>query len=237
MLELFIALFGGLYLLGKYSSEKAAIYNNSKEHAIQKVREDALVNEVFEIELAKKIANVQYQAEIKSILKDDLQYIYGDCWPDLFDGYWNQPNIYHHPCSTCENVILTLMLSKSGLIPRYCRIPGTGISNFSSANAYECLKILHCVETNIKKKTNYTDMQLLFIPRVIYQTPPKKYDLGTPDFAHPCSGKFQWYFGNLLIKPRYFLDIRSEKLVDACKKASAGDRSLKSTPYNDTLFL
>lgn len=237
MFELFIALFGGIYLLGKYSHEKISNKKWDTARDIARCTKETMVNKKFEEELGKKIANPQHRTEIENLIKKDLQYVYGDKWRELFAGTWRQPNLYTLPLSKPENIVLMLMLSKSGLVPCYYRFDGIKISNFCSANAYECLKILHCVEENIKRKRALPNARLVFLPEVTYKVPRKKGDLGTPDYTHPCSGKFCWNFESDFVNPRYSADIRSEMLINSCKEASTGERSLASNPYKDTLIL
>ncbi len=237
MFSIFAALFGGLYLAGRYVCEKATGAQYDAERRAGETREALVVNREFEEELAKKIANPRYRDEIEKLIKADLEYVYGDAWSALFAGTWCEPRVYAVPFSTKENIVLTLMLSKSGLIPSRYQSGGIEISNFAIANAYECLKILHCVENNVKAKKRWSDVAMIFLPYISYEVPHKKGDPGRPNYTCPCSGKFFWNFNAAVVRSRYAVDLRNGMLVNACKEQSIGERSLASRPYKDTLTL
>ena len=236
MFEIFIALFGGLYLLGRTTSEKvtSSLYDHQSNTA--RAQKEELFNESFEEELAQTIANPQKRQNIEALIQEDLQYIYGDAWKTLFSGVWLQPSLYNHPFSSRENIVLTLLLSKSGFVSQRFSLNLT-ISNFKYANAYECLRILHCIDHNIRSKRKGFNDKLVFLPYIKYKSPPQKNYLGTPDYAHPCSGKFCWSFEFGAIHARYSTDIHNTVLVNACKEASIGERSPASRPYKDKLLL
>ena len=237
MFSLFIALFGCLYLAGRCAYEKSVSNKFDSDFKTGQFHKAIIVNRKFEDELVKKIANSRYREEIEDLIREDLQYIYGDAWKDLYAGNWYEPKAYTTALNTRENIVLMLMLSKSGLVPSCYQFSGIEISNFGIANTYECLKILQCVEKNIKAKKDYLDARMIFLPQVTYALPHRRGDVGTPNYTYPSSGKFYWNFEPIYAKSRYAVDIRNSVLVKACKEASIGERSLASNPYKDKLTL
>ena len=235
MFSLFVALFGGLYLAGRCAHEKSVSNKFDSDFKTGQIHKAIIVNRKFEDELVKKIANSRYREEIKDLIREDLQYIYGDVWKDLYAGDWDEPKAYTTALNTRENIVLMLMLSKSGLVPSCYQFGGIEISNFGIANMYECLKILQCVEKNIKAKKDYIDARMIFLPQVTHASPPKKGDVGIPNYTYPSSGKFYWNFEPIYARSRFAVDVRNSVLVNACKEASIGERSLASNPYKDKL--
>lgn len=235
MFSLFVALFGGLYLAGRCAHEKSVSNKFDSDFKTGQIHKAIIVNRKFEDELVKKIANSRYREEIEDLISEDLQYIYGDSWKELYAGEWYEPKAYTTALNTRENIILMLMLSKSGLVPSCYQFSGIEISNFGIANMYECLKILQCVEKNIKVKKDYIDARMIFLPQVTYASPPRKGDVGTPNYTYPSSGKFYWSFEPIYARSRFAVNIRNSVLVNACKEASIGVRSLASNPYKDKL--
>lgn len=237
MIDIFIALFGGMYLLGRCACEKISSQKHDRDYTTGMINKATLVNRKFEDELTKKIGDPQYREEIENLIMDDLQYIYGDAWKELFADKWCEPSTYGTSFNTKENIVLMLMLSKSGLIPSSYQYCGIQISNFSTANLYECLKILQCVENNVIAKKEYKDARMIFLPHITYASPRKKGDPGTPSYTYPSSGTFHWNFEPVYARSRYAVDIRNTVLVNACKELSIGERSLASNPYKDKLTL
>ena len=168
MFAFFIALFGGLYLAGRYAHEKSGSQKFDSDFKTGQIHKAIIVNRKFEDELVKKIANPQYREEIENLVKDDLQYIYGDVWKELYAGDWYEPKAYTTALNTRANIVLILMLSKSGLVPSCYQFSGIEISYFQIANIYECLRILQCVESNIRAKKDYLDAKMIFLPQVLY---------------------------------------------------------------------
>lgn len=237
MFSLFVALFGGLYLAGRCAHEKSVSNKFDSDFKTGQIHKAIIVNRKFEDELVKKIANSRYREEIEDLIREELQYIYGDAWKDLYAGNWYEPKAYTTALNTRENIVLMLMLSKSGLVPSCYQFSGIEISNFGIANMYECLKILQCVEKNIKAKKDYIDARMIFLPQVTYASPPRKGDVGIPNYTYPSSGKFYWNFEPIYARSRFVVDIRNSVLVNACKEASIGERSLASNPYKNKLIL
>ena len=237
MFSLFIALFGGLYLAGRCAYEKSASDKFNSDYKTGEIHKAIIVNRKFEDELAKKIGDSKYREEIENMIKEDLQYIYGDAWKELYVGAWYEPKAYTTAFNTRENIILMLMLSKSGLIPSCYQFGGIQISNHGIANTYECLRILQCVENNIRAKKDHLNARMIFLPQVMYASPSKKWDVGTPNYTYPSSGKFHWNFEPIYAQARYAVDIQNSVLVNACKEAAIGERSLASNPYKDKLTL
>ena len=235
MFLLFVTLFGGLYLAGRCAHEKSVSNKFDSDFKTGQIHKAIIVNHKFEDELVKKIANSRYREEIEDLIREDLQYIYGDAWKDLYAGNWYEPKAYTTALNTRENIVLMLMLSKSGLVPSCYQFSGIEISNFGIANMYECLKILQCVEKNIKAKKDYIDARMIFLPQVTYASPPRKGDVGIPNYTYPSSGKFYWNFEPIYARSRFAVDIRNSVLVNACKESSIGERSLASNPYKDKL--
>jgi len=216
-------------------NEKSVSNKFDSDFKTGQIHKAIIVNRKFEDELVKKIANSRYREEIEDLIREDLQYIYGDAWKDLYAGDWYEPKAYTTALNTRENIVLMLMLSKSGLVPSCYQFSGIEISNFGIANMYECLKILQCVEKNIKAKKDYIDARMIFLPQVTYASPPRKGDVGIPNYTYPSSGKFYWNFEPIYARSRFAVDIRNSVLVNACKEASIGERSLVSNPYKDKL--
>ncbi len=214
----------------KFGNEKA-----------EKIKKDLMCNKDFQDELVKKIANPQYKEQILDLIKDDLMYIYGDAWKNLF---LNKIWITSTPCTTvfdsAENIILFLLLSKSGLVPDCYRFSGIQISNSNIANIYEALKILHCVERNIQQKRRTEDYKLIFIPTTTYEKYGKHMGPATPRYDQPYMGSFHWAFESFYYNSKFVMkDIHNPTLVDSCKKCSIGERSEKelNNPYKDKLTL
>lgn len=135
--------------------------------AEEKMKKTLMVNRDFQDELVKKISNPKYKKQILELISEDLKYIYGDAWEEL---YLNQPWYFPKPYTTVfdskENIIVFLMLSKSGLIPECYRFGGIQISNTPAVNLYEALRTLHCVEKNIQQKKNSLEYKLIFTPKI-----------------------------------------------------------------------
>ncbi|MBQ4645515.1 MAG: hypothetical protein IJB72_07130 [Clostridia bacterium] len=206
----------------------------------EKAKKEALVNRDFERELIKKITNPTYREEILELIKDDLQYIYGDVWKELFDVPWRNVKSYTPKFENAENIVFMLMLSKSGLIPDGYQFFGIKISNYEIANSYESLRILQCVEKNIQQKRKSDDYKLVFCPYVEYKKTGKHSGINTPKYDLPCSGQFRWMFESLYSNSRYAIkNIHDPVVVRACKNSALGERSdkEKNNPYKDKLVL
>lgn len=232
MLDLFIALAGGLFLTGKCLSEKSeeTKYNARFEQARQS--KASLVNRKFEEELINKINSPQTRKKVIEMVREDLEYVYCDAWKSIFPNSYERAG-YGGGFGTTGNILLFLMLSKSGLIPSYYQYSNISISNFPNANAYECLRILQCVEKNIQKKK--TNLKLLFVPYMKIVGVGKKSERRA-DYSCPCSGSFHWNFETQYVEP-YSIGIRNNLLVEQCKEASGGERSLRKNPYKDKYIL
>ena len=131
------------------------ISNQDKEK--EEKNKNLVMNLDFEKELVKKITNPDYRQEILAIIKDDLEYVYGDIWKDLFNTPWREPKFHSNAFTSAENIVLFLLLSKSGLVPFFYHYGRIQIGNSEIANTYECLKILQCVERNIIKRRDSDD--------------------------------------------------------------------------------
>ena len=197
-----------------------------------------IVNKDFEEELYRKISLPSYREKILDVIKDDLKYIYGSVWKNLYSGCWQTPQPVTTAFNSVENIILMLMLSKSGFIPCCYRWGQLSISNFDVANSYECLKILHCVEKNIQAKRAASIFSLVFLPDVIFRRDSKNKVQEYPQYDYPCSGKFYWSFQSNAINSKYKIkDIHDAGLVQSCINSSIGTRSEKKNPYKNTLVL
>lgn len=85
MFELFIALFGGLFLAGKYFSEKAAARSfDRRQHDYQVARDNIETKYAASYELeqwAKEfISSGEHFEEICGLFAEDFQYVFGDDW-------------------------------------------------------------------------------------------------------------------------------------------------------------
>ncbi|MBQ2705011.1 MAG: hypothetical protein IJF58_05630 [Clostridia bacterium] len=237
MFSIFVALFGGLYFAGRRAYEKSLSDKHDSDFRMGQINKALMVNRKFEDELVKKIADPHYREEIEALVKEDLQCIYGDAWKELFAGDWYEPRAYTTSFGSKEGIILMLMLSKSGLIPSYYQYAGIEISNFDISNIYECLKILQCVEKNVRAKKDFLDARLVFVPQIMHCSLNRKGDVGTPNYANPSTGKFYWNFEPVFACSRFAVYLSNSVLVNACKEASIGERSLASNPYKDKLTL
>ena len=169
------------------------------------------------------------------IIQPDLEFIYGDAWKEIFGHRWYTSKPYGTALDTPEHVVLILMLSKSGIMPDCYEFWNPRVTNYPATNAYECLKIIQCVEKNIQIKKGWEE-KLIFMPQ-IDRDYKNKHDKGTPRYDIPCSGKFYWSFEKDRLQSGFGIDIRSSRLEENCKECSIGPRSLSSTPYKDKFIL
>lgn len=223
-----ISLFGaGSYKVGNEAEEKT--------------KKTLMVNRDFQDELVKKISDPKYKKQILELISEDLKYIYGDVWQDL---YLNQPWYVSKPYTTVfdtkENIILFLMLSKSGLIPECYQFTGIQITNTKAVNIYEALRVLHCVEKNIQHKRGNADYKMIFNPKITRDGYGKHAGPEVARYDWPFMGSFHWSFESFYYNSRFVMhDIHNAILVTACKNCSVGERSdkEKNNPYKDKLTL
>ena len=222
--------------LATYGIKVDKINNETAE----KIKKFLMVNTDFEKELIKKIANPQYKEEILNLIRDDLKYVYGDAWEKLFvNQVWGLAKPYTTVFDTIENIILFLMLSKSGLMPDCYRFTGIQISNTKAANIYEALRILQCVEKNIQHKQG-SEYKLIFNPKITSSGYGKHRGPETARYDLPFLGSFHWNFEYFYNSSKFVMrDINNPTLVNACKNCSIGERSEKkiNNPYKDKLTL
>lgn len=208
--------------------------------AIEETKMELMVNRDFQDELIKKIADAQYREQILDLIKDDLQYIYGDAWKNLFVKNWFVAKPYKTAFDSVENIVLFLLLSKSGLIPYCYKFSDIQIRHYKFANIFECLKILQCVEKNIQKKRGSSDYKLIFNPNIDRGGYSKHRGPEKPRYDQPYLGTFHWAFEKIYYtSPFVMRDIHNPTLVTACKNCSSGERSEKSKNniYKDKLIL
>lgn len=223
-----ISLFGaGSYKVGNEAEEKT--------------KKTLMVNRDFQDELVKKISDPKYKKQILELISEDLKYIYGDVWEDL---YLNQPWYVSKPYTTVfdtkENIILFLMLSKSGLIPECYQFTGIQITNTKAVNIYEALRVLHCVEKNIQHKRGTADYKMIFNPKITRDGYGKHAGPEVARYDWPFMGSFHWSFESFYYNSRFVMhDIHNATLVTACKNCSVGERSdkEKNNPYKNKLTL
>lgn len=214
--------------------EKKVPYNADME----KSKFALIVNKTFEDELCRKIALQTYQDKILDIIQEDLEYIYGKYWKEIFLRRWGSPYAVTTTFNSVENIVLMLMLSKSGFIPSCYRYHPISISNSAFANAYECLKIIHCVEKNIQNKRKDDSFKIIFLPKIAFSRDKKNRLLTSPQYEYPCSGEFRFAFQSVYMNSPYKIkDIHDQNLIHSCKEASIGERSEKKNPYIDKLIL
>ena len=218
----------------------ADTYKASNE-AEEKMKKILMVNRDFQDELVKKISNPKYKKQILELISEDLKYIYGEAWEELYlNQHWYLPKPYTTVFDSKENIILFLMLSKSGLIPECYKFSGIQISNTSVINIYEALRTLHCVEKNIQHKKGSLDYKLIFNPHITREGYGKNAGLEVARYDLPFMGSFHWSFESLYFNSRFVMrDIHNSTLVTACKNCSVGERSdrEKNNPYKDKLLL
>ncbi len=218
-----------------YEDDGTKVYNYEEEAKKSRTMRDSLVNEKFEEEIINKINNPEMREKILEIIQPDLEFIYGDAWKEIFGHRWFTAKPYCTAIDTPEHIVLTLMLSKSGLMPSCYKFENPTVTNYKISNAYECLKIIQCVEKNINGKKGW-DEKLIFMPYVDRDY-KNKHGKGTPKYDWPCSGKFYWSFERIYLQSGFGIDIRSSRLEENCKECSIGPRSLSSTPYKDKFIL
>lgn len=226
----------GFILIAACAAQPSAAQNEDAE----KAKLDLMINRNFEDELVRKIADPTYKTEILNMIKDDLEYVYGKEWKTLFDRPWLTAKPYTVMFNSVENIVLFLLLSKSGLIPHCYKYGGIKISNFDVANSYECLKILHCVERNIRAKHIGDEYRLIFNPLITRDRYGKHPSPEKARYEYPCSGDFHWAFQSFYMNFPYVIkDIHNPSLVANCKNCSAGPRSdkVRNNPYKDKLTI
>lgn len=214
------------------------ISNQDKEK--EEKNKNLVMNLDFEKELVKKITNPDYRQEILAIIKDDLEYVYGDIWKELFNAPWREPKFHSNAFTSAENIVLFLLLSKSGLVPFFYHYGRIQIGNSEIANTYECLKILHCVERNIIKRRDPDDFKLIFNPKIHHESNGKRPGPVIPEYEYPHLGEFNWAFDSFRNKDSYAItDIHNPLLIVNCQKSSTGKRSnnTKYNPYKDKLII
>ncbi len=236
MIWFILLIFIAIILIGAAATdlpENRISYNADEENS----KLASMVNKTFEEELCRKISMPSYKEQILNIIKDDLIYIYGNSWKTLFDRTWYVPHPITIAFNTVENIVLMLLLSKSGFIPKCYRFAHITISNFDVANSYECLKILHCVEKNIQVKRDQ-NIKLVFSPEVIFKRDNRNKILELPQYDYPCSGQFYWSFQSICTHSKFKInDIHNTRLVQSCINSSIGERSNKKNPYKNKLVL
>lgn len=209
--------------------------------AEEKMKKTLMVNRDFQDELVKKISDPKYKKQILELISEDLKYIYGDAWEELYlNQPWYLPKPYTTVFDSKENIILFLMLSKSGLIPECYRFSGIQITNTSAVNIYEALRTLHCVEKNIQQKKDSLDYKLIFNPKITRDGYGKHAGPEVARYDLPFMGSFHWSFESFYYNSRFVMrDIHNATLVTACKNCSIGERSdkEKNNPYKNKLTL
>ncbi len=237
MLWFLFIIFLGIVFVGiatNETTEKKVPYDPKAEES----KFDLIVNKTFEDEICRKIAIQSYQEKILDIIQEDLEYIYGKVWKNIFLRRWGLPHAIGTTFNSVENIVLMLLLSKSGLIPSCYRYQKISISNFDTANAYECLKIIHCIEKNIQSKRHDEGFKIIFLPEVFFKKDEKRRLLELPQYEHPCSGGFRFAFQSVCMNSAYKIkDVHDQRLIQACKQASIGERSEKKNPYANKLIL
>lgn len=150
MFELFIALFGGLYIAGRCA------YDNSKNReadtriATMNERRNAIENRyVADIETRERAKEYircgKHFEDICNALCDDLQYVLGADWKSKLQipkGYaWRALALYP---DRHEYWIYHLLLAKQGKIDIFVTSNGYGIGGINSKDM--CVKFAECIE-------------------------------------------------------------------------------------------
>ena len=230
-----LLIFGGISLFVDTSSYTV----ENQASAITK--KQLMVNVDFENELIKKIANPQHRQQILELIKDDLEYVYGEAWKDLYlNTPWHVSSVLKTALETKGDIVLFLLLSKSGLIPDCYKFSDIRIRNSSAANTYEALKILHCVEKNIHQKRGSAEYKLIFYPKLTREGYGKHLGPEVARYDLPFAGSFHWAFESFYYNSKFAIrDIHNTTLVINCKNCACGSRSdkEKNNPYKDKFVL
>lgn len=196
-------------------------------------RLESLENEKFEEALRAQISDPGCRQQILNIIQSDLEYIYEQHWQEVFAGRWGSPDIYTEYWDKRENIILILLMSKSGFLPHFLSNYFT-LHNCISANAHESLKILRCIEKNITEKKKWTDAKLMQVPEKIHQIKGGKTQRVETDC--PLSSKVFWNFH--LSDCTNAVSIWDETLEKKCKEYARGPRAEKKiNPYEGKLLI
>ena len=196
-------------------------------------RLESLKNEKFEEALRAQISDPSYRQQILNIIQSDLEYIYEQHWQEVFAGRWDSPSIFTDNWDKRENIILILLLSKSGFLPQYLT-NYFELHNRFSANVLESLRIVRCIEKNITQKKMWTDAKLM-------QVPKKKHEIkgGKTFFVDsdcPLSSKVVWNFH--LRDCTNTVSIWNDTLERKCKEYARGPRAEKQVnPYEGKLLI
>ncbi len=151
MLDFFIALFGGMFLLGKYTNEKiqdknATIRNNNYITRTNYIKTLYNANYDLEKEIKEYIFCGKHFEDICNSLATDLQYVFGSEWKSKL----NIPNGYRVNYSALypsmhEYWIYHLLLAKKGKIDNWITYDGYGIG-YDINNAKTNVKFAECIE-------------------------------------------------------------------------------------------
>ncbi|MDO4562608.1 MAG: hypothetical protein Q4C12_02105 [Clostridia bacterium] len=233
MLVLLVIVVVLFILLAAFSSDTSNDFDTNFKEALSKKKQ--MINEAFEEELARKCTVPAHREKILELIKDDLVCVYGNQWNEVFADF-PISNSYFMPFSSPMGIVIMLTLSKSGLMPKQYLYSKIEISNFECANAYECLRILQCVEKNIQKRKQDQSFKLKFVPYMMQEGFGKTFKL-IPDYEHPCSGYFAWNYDKASMSKARTLELYDKELIRICINQSIGPRSLRTKPYKDKYLL
>lgn len=208
-------------------TEDASCRENAKK------RLESLKNDEFEEALCTQICDPSCREQILKIIQSDLEYIYEKHWQEVFAGRWSSPKRYTKYWDKRENIILVLLMSKSGYLPNTLSNPFI-LANCQSANIYESLKILRCIEKNITTKKNWTDAKLMQVPKNNYVIKGRK-TVAVPSDS-PAMSNVRWNFD--LVNYTRIVSIWDETLEEKCKDIANGSRAEKKVnPYEGKLLI
>lgn len=212
----------------------------SKEHQdrVGTTKDDkVLLNKQLETELARKINNPENKEHILELIKDDLVYVYGDDWEKHFNQRWEmRENCIYSGFTSPATIAHMLLLSKSGVICNCLNFHDLKLCNHSHANAYQCLRIMQCVEKNVREKRNDPKLKLYFYPDFDYEGTGKKRK-AVPDYKYLHRGRFRWNFELDYNSVQNAKSLDNSMLVKRCMEIADPDFEKKNNPYKDTFVL
>lgn len=230
MWGLFIVALVFIYCIGVRILDRSERVGTTKDSKV-------LENRQLETELARKIKTPENQEHILELIKDDLVYVYGAEWEKHFKQRWSTNGNYVEPSfKSPENIAHLLLLSKSGVACSWLNSSNLHLVNYSHANAYQCLRIMQCVEKNIREKRNDPKLKLYFYPGFDYEGTGKKRK-AVPNYKHLYFGRWCWNFELNYDEMKYAKSLSDNGLITRCAEIADPDFEQRNNPYKDTFVL
>ena len=159
MIDLFIAMFGGIYLAGKIAADNARSREADKELAEQKsnreyIKDSYAASYELEKEVKTYITKGKHIDDICKILKDDFEYVFGKEWKSkvyLPKGYGAYNSNEFIVPSMHTYWIYHLLLAKMGKVDSWTIFSGYKIGGIAHKDM--CIKFADCIEKEINKAT------------------------------------------------------------------------------------